>query len=167
MVTKRLGHALTKSHDLEVLSRHTLDEGSRIRLLLSANAKEAFQTANAHQCSYAHRELGFLPGINPRPPMQAFVDRRAITCALVAYGILPLGKRRTALLLSLRNGQQLRRGSWPSLQSGRNKHTTSCSRSRCDAYSSLSWFIAGTPLRARGHPTPICSDTQLISGFIW
>ena len=77
--------------------RPTPNERWRIRLLLSSEERERSQAAVAERREQARKELGCLPGIDPGRAMAAAVDRRAITRALVAHGILNFRRRRISL----------------------------------------------------------------------
>jgi len=81
----------------------TPNERWRIRLLLSAKERNGFQTTLDGLRNEARMELGILPGIDIGPAMKATVDRRAITRALVAHGILKLRRRRITLPISINN----------------------------------------------------------------
>ncbi len=69
----------------------------RIRMLLSPNERQQFQASVEAFRNEAHKEFGCLPGIDPFPVTRAAIDRRAITRALVAHGILKLRRRRITL----------------------------------------------------------------------
>ena len=69
----------------------------RIRLLLSPKERESFQDSVAARRMEAGKEPGCLPGIDSGRALHAAVDRRAITRALVAHGILKLRCRRISL----------------------------------------------------------------------
>jgi transposase InsO family protein len=70
----------------------------RIRLLLSQGERESFQkTVEAFRAEEQKEAGGFLPGMDPGPAICAKIDRRAITRALVAHGILNFRRRRISL----------------------------------------------------------------------
>jgi transposase InsO family protein len=79
----------------------TPNERWRIRLLLSVKERESFQTRLDGLRNEVRIELGCLPGIDIGPAMRATVDRRAITRALVAQGILNFRRRRITLPISI------------------------------------------------------------------
>ncbi len=70
----------------------------RIRLLLSQGERESFQKTVETFRSEEQKHAGdFLPGMDPGPAFRAKIDRRAITRALVAHGILNFRRRRISL----------------------------------------------------------------------
>ena len=75
----------------------TPNERWRIRLLLSTRERETFHDSVEILRKDVGIELGCLPGIDPGSAMRASIDRRAITRALVAHGILKLRRRRITL----------------------------------------------------------------------
>jgi transposase InsO family protein len=75
----------------------TPSERWRIRLLLSGRERESFHESVERLRKGVGIEFGCLPGIDPGPAMRASIDRRAITRALVAHGILKLRRRRITL----------------------------------------------------------------------
>jgi transposase InsO family protein len=75
----------------------TPNERWRIRLLVSVQEREAFRATVEALRADARNELGCLPGIAIGTASRAAVDRRAITRALVARGILKFRRRRITL----------------------------------------------------------------------
>ena len=79
----------------------TPNERWRIRLLLSPKERESFKASVEALREEVRKELGCLPGIDPGAATSAAIDRRAITRALVAHGILKLRRRRITLPISI------------------------------------------------------------------
>jgi transposase InsO family protein len=79
----------------------TPNERWRIRLLLSAKERESFRESVERLRKDVGIELGCLPGIDPGSAKRAMIDRRAITRALRAHGILELRRRRITLPISI------------------------------------------------------------------
>jgi transposase InsO family protein len=75
----------------------TPNEQWRIRLVLSPRERELFRSRVEAFRAEEQKASGFLPGIDPGPAAHAKIDRRAITRALVAHGILNFRRRRITL----------------------------------------------------------------------
>ena len=85
----------------------TPNERWRIRLLLTPAEREKFQETVEAFRAEVRKELGCLPGIDPGSATRAAVDRRAITRALVAHGILKLRRRRITLPISIAKSSRI------------------------------------------------------------
>jgi transposase InsO family protein len=83
----------------------TPNERWRIRLLLSREEREAFRASVESLRKNVGMEFGCLPGIDPGPAMRASIDRRALTRALVAHGILKLRRRRITLPICIHKSE--------------------------------------------------------------
>jgi hypothetical protein len=75
----------------------TPNEQWRLRLLLSPSERDRFQAAVESFRTEESGGVALLPGIEPGPSSRAKVERRAITRALVAHGILSFRRRRITL----------------------------------------------------------------------
>ena len=79
----------------------------RIRMLLSPKERERFRASLEMLREETRKEFGCLPGIDPVSGTRAAIDRRAITRALVAHGILKLRGRRITLPISVANSSRI------------------------------------------------------------